>query len=1285
MESLKVQPIAGLIFSLWLGYAGFVIYGSLMPFQFQSLPFDDACAQYLAGQRVGDTAFSWRDFVTNIVLYLPIGFLAAGGWPSSQRRGAHPLAPLSIITFGCILSAGIEFLQLYFPPRVSWRYDLFGNALGTLLGYWAWRVSETLLLTLFAKHSAAQRGTSDFRWSPCLGVALLVAYFLGLTLVNNWYEAAWLSWQEAMIRWPEITFLPFFYHQEASTLIALISVLWHFALYMPVGAGLYVWASAGQMHGKPRPLAVAAIGALVATVIEAGKIFVASRHPDSGNVLIAALATVVGFFVLPVCIRLAKCPPTADTSIGAPHKNRLPPISVANFIALGALLAVLGIAASFPVMPLLLTSLLAIYAYILLRWQHAWLWVLPAALPVLDLAPYSGWFFLDEFDLLILVTLVVAIGQGQFGCVKDMRRDTGYWLTLAFGLSTVTSLVVGLWPLQPIDLNAFSHYFSHYNALRVAKGFAWALLLMRLMVVAGDPYLVVRRMSVGIVIGLVGATALAVWERAIYPGLWNFSSQFRIGAFFSSMHNGGSHIEAYLVMAMPFVLVTLYYERNGLFRFLLAALFLVSGYVLLVTFARGGYAAFVLAFLIVAAVIWRAALLEKRRKVVLALLVLMSISLLSAMPVLLGSFAQQRLGATGTDLGIRQAHWDESLRLIKPDFINSLFGMGLGRFPETYYFGNREGRLPALFHYGQDAGNSFLTFGTGEPLYVEQAIDIGAGQSYHLSLDTRNRQGQGILNVLLCERTYFYSYGCVSATLKHQAAPGVWEHHDTELFSGELGAWSWLGRREVKLSLENAGSGTMIDIDNVVLRNEQGSNLVVNGSFEDGHSNWFFSSTFNHLPWHIKNLWIGLLFDQGWFGVLAFASLITFVAFTLTWAAWNGNVYAGASLASAAGFLCVGLFDSLFDAPRLITLFFLMIAMPGTLLARRKSISGTHGQDLAGFSQPGLSAPREPPSSLGGKEKSRTTSIDGHMSLRGFLGFSFILRGAFGVLILAAAIGVVTHLPFFPYNLRALPNPYHPFFAPVMLALFVFWVLGTPAWTACWLNTSPLSRFVMPGWVIVQGVVAWGLARNAVLPEMIHKVAGAPVLNWSREWETLIRFGVLEGTLFMLLSGGAVIATTILDHGKSKALIVWILWAIFLLPISHYIIVTNAATDNLVELIAGGGGVAASLLVAGWIVGIGAGSVLLARWIANRKAVGWQQLLVIAMSLPLGYWIISAALEPSLQKFDQVFSGLQFILSMDRAHYASGWDLWLRYGVFHGALLGAAALAQYPFWLKAKN
>ena len=56
---------------------------------------------------------------------------------------------------------------------------------------------------------------------------------------------------------------------------------------------------------------------------------------------------------------------------------------------------------------------LALCAYAVLLWFRptCWLLVVPAALPVLDFAPWTGRLIFDEFDLMIMLTLAVTWGD----------------------------------------------------------------------------------------------------------------------------------------------------------------------------------------------------------------------------------------------------------------------------------------------------------------------------------------------------------------------------------------------------------------------------------------------------------------------------------------------------------------------------------------------------------------------------------------------------------------------------------------------------------------------------------------------------------------------------------------------------------------------------------------------------------------------------------------------------------------------------------------------------------
>lgn len=282
------------------------------------------------------------------------------------------------------------------------------------------------------------------------------------------------------------------------------------------------------------------------------------------------------------------------------------------------------------------------------------------------------------------------------------------------------------------------------------------------------------------------------------------------------------------------------------------------------------------------------------------------------------------------------------------------------------------------------------------------------------------------------------------------------------------------------------------------------------------------------------------------------------------------------------------------------------------------------------------------------------------------------------LVVLAVLIAVATRLPGVPYNLRALLNPYHPFMAPVALAMYVFWVAGLPALAARWLDSDRRASLLFPIAVALHATLAWALVREAVLPAMIHKVAGSPVLGWPWEWETLLRFGALQAALFVLLTGGCVAAHLAMRKSSVRPLLAWLCWAAFLLALLHYVIVDLAATDNLIELMAGGGGPLASAMLALWCLLAGAaGSMLAVRRDGRLAGVGLR-LLVAGLSIPVGYVLLRVGLEQDVQKYGASFSALQFLLSADRQHYAGTWELAIRYIVFHVSVVGLIALAQLP-------
>ena len=89
------------------------------------------------------------------------------------------------------------------------------------------------------------------------------------------------------------------------------------------------------------------------------------------------------------------------------------------------------------------------------------------------------------------------------------------------------------------------------------------------------------------------------------------------------------------------------------------------------------------------------------------------------------------------------------------------------------------------------------------------------------------------------------------------------------------------------------------------------------------------------MPWHIKNFYIHTYFEQGWLGAVAMGLLLLYAAWRMAGSAWHGRVDAAVFLAALTGALVVGVFDSLFDVPKLQLLFMLLLAA-GLLRPRRR-------------------------------------------------------------------------------------------------------------------------------------------------------------------------------------------------------------------------------------------------------------------------------------------------------------------------------------------------------------
>ena len=734
-------------------------------------------------------------------------------------------------------------------------------------------------------------------------------------------------------------------------------------------------------------------------------------------------------------------------------------------------------------------------------WSGTWLVALPAAVPILSFATHTGSIVVEEFDLAALAAFAGAYGRAALSPPAPSPAASGLGrsaivLVAALAGSYVISTYRGHTG-APVALDLLASDYSPSNNFRQLKGFAWALIALPLLQweVQRLGESAIRRFSTGMLLGLLAASLVALWERLTFTGLLELAEDYRITASFWEMHVGGGALDGFLALTLPFALWEALQASRAWQRTAAAGLVALAGYVVLVTFSRAVYAASAVALLVIAmgafskarnylktarllspwigvtfavavgcmlipifgsggyrtlaavcvalggtvllggvaqksvtpipalmvssallvisiifaanffiakgayiafmvaegvfaislimhwrnrhrrvwsiclgiypatliapvlvAYYWNglpaaryaamamlAALgaaaynrLAKRQLWVLSLPALSTVSVIAAVAtvaaVTTSSYlASARFATVEQDLEGRLGHWQQVVRLM-PDPGDNWFGAGLGRLPATYVLGGRGVEVPGTFVLLEAEDGRHLRLGlpqsgsgNSEPLRFEQTIVTKVSDGpYEASFEARGDPG-AVVSVAICQRHLLYPFECTGGSVALNAEHKGWQRLRVAIAEGAVARFPAYLPRPVVFEIINPIAGRTVDIRNLTLAASDGRSLLRNGDLSAGMAHWFFTSDRIHLPWHAKNLWLGVWFDQGWFGIGTLLALLLLALGRSIKAAAEGVAHAPPAVAALVAFLVVGLFDSLLNVPRLAFLFYLTL------------------------------------------------------------------------------------------------------------------------------------------------------------------------------------------------------------------------------------------------------------------------------------------------------------------------------------------------------------------------
>lgn len=263
--------------------AAFVLYGSLVPFNFSRLSVDEARAAVEVFLRMDDLRVSGTDFITNVALLVPFGFFLTGALSLNRTVGA--LSVLITLVMGTSLAGIAESAQVFFPDRNPSMVDVFAQAVGNLVGIIGWCAAGPPLASwIRSMHQERDEGRWATRLAGLAAAGIVIAELLPVDFTIRPAELAAKYREGRIILAPHLP--------NPLSLPTITAWLFDALLRVPFGI-LAVLGWTRRDRGRD-PMTAIVLGCLAVAGLELLQLFVWSRTFDSMDVLIGIVGATVG-------------------------------------------------------------------------------------------------------------------------------------------------------------------------------------------------------------------------------------------------------------------------------------------------------------------------------------------------------------------------------------------------------------------------------------------------------------------------------------------------------------------------------------------------------------------------------------------------------------------------------------------------------------------------------------------------------------------------------------------------------------------------------------------------------------------------------------------------------------------------------------------------------------------------------------------------------------------------------------------------------------------------------
>ncbi len=282
--------------ALLLGFVFLAVYGSLVPFRPAPMDWPTAVGQFANILQQPVSLASRSDFATNVLLFLPIGFLmtglALGARPGDWRRG---VGIVLVVVLCAALSMTIEFAQLWVADRTSSQNDVVAETLGALVGGMLWLLLGPLLIVWLGKVMNASRPRERIEHMLEAYVALVVVYMLMPLDLTLRPAEIYDKYQDG-----RINLIPF--ADLAGKSAAWMELAGDMLLFIPLGLLAAIWRWPVWERVRPLSRSLAA-GLLVVGAIELAQVAVASRYSSVTDLATGGLGVLLGWCIAERLVR----------------------------------------------------------------------------------------------------------------------------------------------------------------------------------------------------------------------------------------------------------------------------------------------------------------------------------------------------------------------------------------------------------------------------------------------------------------------------------------------------------------------------------------------------------------------------------------------------------------------------------------------------------------------------------------------------------------------------------------------------------------------------------------------------------------------------------------------------------------------------------------------------------------------------------------------------------------------------------------------------------------------